>query len=376
MANLQGYRGGAVGSMLNHWTRHYGDPDQEEYRYNNQRIDKSRTHLNYSLFERADPVGFIRTRVAEADAVPRRTANVVSDWVITLPRNDRLAGREKEFFQAAFDFIKSYVGEENVVGFWVHRDETSDHAHCAFVPLCEQASTTNDKSQPLLNKDGSPKVDSKGTPMYKRVPKLDEHGNPVVKKTVAQSKLFDRRTMKEFHPRLSAFMEERFGFDVGVELEDEGDKILSKLDHGEYIAAKTTLKKTKAEVERLEDKREEIRKLASEESARLEDLQRSRSDAGERVEILEAVAAGCRAAGDAPVSRKGALLDRIAAICTEFLEKLGAVVEKAKDTAHQRLVIAIGRSGDEGPGFGGRWTSSGVLASPTPMAQPQKEYTL
>lgn len=117
MANLQGYRSAAVGHMLDHWTRHYGDPNQEKYHYNNQRIDMTKTHLNYALFERENPAAFIREKVAEADTQPTKATNVVSDWVITLPKNERLAGREKEFFEAVFDFMKTYIGEERLVGF-------------------------------------------------------------------------------------------------------------------------------------------------------------------------------------------------------------------------------------------------------------------
>ena len=49
MANLQGYGTNSVGNMLNHYTRHAGDPEQTKYRYANQDIDQTRTHLNYAM---------------------------------------------------------------------------------------------------------------------------------------------------------------------------------------------------------------------------------------------------------------------------------------------------------------------------------------
>lgn len=388
MANLQGYTSGAVGNMLNHYTRHDGDPNQERYTYNNQRIDKSRTHLNYSLFERRDPRAFIRQKVAEADTKPSKATNVISDWIVTLPKNERLEGREQEFFEEAYKFLVGKVGQENVVGAWVHVDETSPHMHFCFVPVTEQTVMTNDKSQPLRwterdeaknpkHKAGEVKRDSKGTVRYKRIIATDENGDPVTKKTVSQSKVFDRAAMRDFHPQLTKHMADHFGFDVGVELEDEGDKVLSKLGHGEYIAAKTTLKKTKAEVERIQDKREEIRQRASEENERLEQLQRSRSAAQERIGIMESVAAECRAADDAAISKRSAFFNRIAAICAQFMERLGVAVRTAKDAAREHLAIGVRQGADEGPGLGGRRSAPrGGLADPVRIPQPQREYTL
>ena len=121
MANLQGYTSGAVGNMLNHYTRHDGDPNQEKYTYNNQKIDKSRTHLNYALFEREDPQAFIRQKIAEADTKPTKNTNVISDWIVTLPKNEQLAGREREFFEEAYKFLVEKVGGEDVVlGCYAH----------------------------------------------------------------------------------------------------------------------------------------------------------------------------------------------------------------------------------------------------------------
>ena len=121
MANLQGYTQGAVGHMLNHYSRHDGDPHQEHYRYGNQKIDPSRTHLNYALYERPDPREFISRKVEEADTKPNKTTNVISDWVVTLPKNPRLKGREREFFEQAYEIVGLYdtfrlAGSKNGTG--------------------------------------------------------------------------------------------------------------------------------------------------------------------------------------------------------------------------------------------------------------------
>lgn len=387
MANLQGYTSGAVGNMLNHYTRHYGDPEQAKYTYNNQKIDVNRTHLNYALFEQNDPKGFIRQRVATADTQPTKTTNVISDWIVTLPKNEELAGREREFFEQSYKFLAAKVGQENIVGTWVHMDEASPHMHFCFVPLCEQTVMTNDKSQPLrwskrdeaknpAHKAGEVKRDSKGTVRYKRVMATDDAGNPIVKKTVSQSKVFDRKAMQDFHPMLERHLNKHFGFTVGIQLEDAGDKLLSKLSHSEYIAAKTKLIKTRAEVERIEDKREEIRELTAQELDRLERLRQAGNATQERVEVLETVVSACRAADNAPVSRRSAFFNRIAAVCNGFLGWLGVAVGKVRDAARERLTIAVRHGGNANSGLGGRWSASqGAPTVPRTTAQQQMELS-
>ena len=232
MANLTGYPQSAVGHMLNHYTRHGADPDQQKYKYRNQNINQQRTCLNYQIgVKRDDPEGFVKELVGRSDVPPRegqKATNVISDWVITLPRNESLEGREKEFFQVAYDHLKKRVPEHLIVGAFVHMDETQPHMHFCFVPLVTSPKMTNDKTRPLKDKNGKIRKDRKGTIRYARVPKLDEDGNPVMRTTLAQSKLFDRKAMQAFHGGLEADMTAYFGFSVGIQLKEQ-DKALKAL---------------------------------------------------------------------------------------------------------------------------------------------------
>ena len=232
MANLTGYPQSAVGHMLNHYTRHGADPDQKKYKYRNQNIDQNLTFLNYQIgVKRDDPEGFVRELVGRSDVPPRegqKATNVISDWVITLPRNEALEGREKEFFQVAYDHLKKRVPEHLIVGAFVHMDETQPHMHFCFVPLVTSPKMTNDKTRPLKDKNGKIRKDKKGTTRYARVPKLDEDGKPMMRTTLAQSKLFDRRAMQAFHGALEADMTAYFGFEVGIQLKEQ-DKALKAL---------------------------------------------------------------------------------------------------------------------------------------------------
>lgn len=255
MANLQGYGTGSVGNMLNHYTRHAGDPEQTRYRYANQDIDPARTHLNYAIFAREDPAAFVQSKIDGADVKPKggdKATNVISDWVITLPKNPALKGREREFFQTAYDHMLKTVPERLVVGAWVHMDENQPHMHFCFCPMVRTAVMTNDKSRPLLDAQGRVKRDKKGTPRYERVQVRDAAGKPVYRSSFGQSKVYTRARMKRFHPDLEKAMEGHFGFKVGIELEDKGEKLLSDLKQPDYIKAKETMARQQRKIRALE----------------------------------------------------------------------------------------------------------------------------
>lgn len=262
MANLQGYGTNSVGNMLNHYTRHAGDPEQTKYRYANQDIDQTRTHLNYAIFARDDPAAFVQSKIDEVDVKPKggdKATNVISDWVITLPKNPALIGREREFFQTAYDHMLKTVPEKLIVGAWVHMDENQPHMHFCFCPMVHTAVMTNDKSRPLLDAQGQVKRDKKGTPRYERVQVRDAAGKPVYRSSFGQTKVYTRARMKKFHPDLEKAMEGHFGFKVGIELEDKGEKLLSDLKQPDYIKTKETMSRQQSRIRALKAKEVETR---------------------------------------------------------------------------------------------------------------------
>lgn len=290
MANLHGYGSDAVGNLVNHYTRHNGDPDQTKYRYANQNIHPESTEDNYALFERPDPAGYVRELMGRATVKPRvggkKETNVLSDWVVTLPKNPALVGREREFFEQAYAFLCERVPEEMRLGAWVHMDENQPHMHFAFSPLLRTPAMTNDKSRPLLwtkkdekrnpkHKAGTPKLDTKGTPRYERVQKTDERGNPVWNLSFGQSKVFTREKMQAFHEDLERAMERHFGFVVGIQLEDPGEKQLSKLEQKDYIAARRTLERQQSQIAENSERLEGLRRAEEAETEAIADLDRA-----------------------------------------------------------------------------------------------------
>lgn len=338
MANLAGFSSGAFGAIINHFTRHQDDPEQTKWKYKNQEIDPQRTWMNYAIHQIRAPKDFIQAAIDNVD-VPiktgKRATNVLSDWVITLPKNELLEGREKEFFEQTFEFMKTKVPEDLIVGGYVHMDETSPHMHFAFVPLVTTQAMTNDKSQPL--RDGAGKIlkDKKGTTRYKRVPKLDADGNPIMRRSFGQSKIFDRKAMETFHPQLEKALSDHFGFKVGIELEDEGERLLSSLSQPEYIKAKQTLEKQQEEIAKGEERLECLQEAQEREERAIGEIE-------SEIRAVEISAAG---AGDfigskAEARKLEAEIEQLGAqvrYAERGIGELGERVERARAAVDERV---------------------------------------
>lgn len=338
MANLAGYSKSGYEAMINHYTRHQDDPEQTKWKYKNQTIDPDRTFLNYAIQPQRTPKNFVQAAIDSVDTSVRtgkKATNVLSDWIITLPKNDLLEGREKEFFEQTFEFMKTKVPEDLIVGGYVHMDETSPHMHFAFVPLVTTQAMTNDKSRPLRDGQGKILKDKKGTVRYERVPKLDAEGNPILRRSFGQSKIFNRRAMENFHPQLEKALSDHFGFKVGIELEDEGEKLLSSLNQPEYIKAKQALEKQQQEIAQGEQRLESLQEAQEREERAIEEVDGR----------IAAVEAGATSLGDlvgaAAESRKleGQIeqLEGQVRWAERGIGELGEQVERARAGVDERL---------------------------------------
>lgn len=109
-------------------------------------IDKTRTHLNYSLTPERDlsAYEYLKKRLSEVQVANKRGINLMSGWVITKPKelDDNF---EEAFFKACYDFLSErYGGEKNVVSCEVHKDESGEpHMHFCFVPVAEYTPNEN-----------------------------------------------------------------------------------------------------------------------------------------------------------------------------------------------------------------------------------------
>ena len=172
MAHLEKYTAAAAGHMFAHYDRSHSSSTSN--------IDESRTHLNYNLAEKDQPLScldFLHKRMSEIKVLKRANVNVMCNWVITAPES--LTPEELPlFFDECYKFLNARYGKENVISSPVHMDETSPHIHYNFVPV------VTDK------KKGIPKLSAK--------------------------ECITRKDLNTFHPDLTKHMTAVFGRDIGI----------------------------------------------------------------------------------------------------------------------------------------------------------------
>ena len=129
MAHVMKIKQGAVAPLVAHYER---TPELERG-FVRGNIDPSRTALNYNLLPhdvRGEVAGGIEQHERTAGKAIRKDANVLFDWVVTMPK-DCPPERGREFFEAVAAFMRERYGEGNVLGCYVHMDEATPHAQDA-----------------------------------------------------------------------------------------------------------------------------------------------------------------------------------------------------------------------------------------------------
>ena len=172
MAHLEKYTAAAAGHMFAHYDRTHSSSTSN--------IDESRTHLNYNLAEKDQPLScldFLHKRMSEIKVLKRANVNVMCDWVVTAPE-DLTEEELPLFFDECYKFLNARYGKENVISAPVHMDETSPHLHYNFVPVVKD------------KKKGIPKLSAK--------------------------ECITRKDLNTFHPDLTKHMTTVFGRDIGI----------------------------------------------------------------------------------------------------------------------------------------------------------------
>ena len=144
MAHVEKYAKHAIGALTKHYERRR-DPDGNYYKFGNENIDKSRTHLNYNLAPEREisQVQYIHKRIQNVRVLNRADVKIMCSCVVTLPEfkiNDNCEiddeQAERLFFERCYQFLeKRFGGEKNIISSYVHRDETTPHMHFAFIPI-------------------------------------------------------------------------------------------------------------------------------------------------------------------------------------------------------------------------------------------------
>lgn len=341
MAHIAKYKASAVGKLCAHYNRWQGIDNPNVSREN---IDKSRTHLNYTLgvYEKDGKrfIGKVRGSAswatvkgridavnarakAEGKRATRKDAVVMADMVVTLPPNVPPEDAYK-FFWNSYQYIADRVGRGNLMGGYVHMDETTPHMHVPFTPILD------------------------GRFNYK--------------------KMCDRKFYQTFHKGLGDRLEQKMGYRPEVELSEETraqrvytsrtkdiDKVRGAVDRAvvqpaedeaarivaaareEAAALLNDAEARKAElVTEIADKEGDLAELDSQledvkldiedEQDRLECLRQRADGVARDVEELRPIAAEVRGWEAAGKAERGAILDRIAAQCDGLASRIRAGV--------------------------------------------------
>lgn len=374
--HLKTFDKSAVGKMLSHYSRNIGE---------RAHIDRDLPCYNLAPHFDRGIHGRYRDLIKDIDLGPR--SKPLADFVLTLPREFPME-RQREFFEAAYEFLEKEVGRENVICGTVHLDEPKarPHMHFAFVPRVDTPEMTNDKTKPLLwtkaderknpeHVAGTQKLDSRGTPRWERVPRLDDNGDPIMRHTAVASKMFSRTRLKEIHPALEAHLCRALGMEkVGIMLDDDDDrKKWSSLDHDDFV--KVTSAKAKAERETKQAKAEAA--VAMDRLESVQGRERAAQEKGQeletRVEQGKGETARARARtgelerevekAQSNVERLEAALRRVVAA----VRRVPAALEMAAQAMPEGFIKAI-KSFEDG--------LKAAEPEPEPEPEPEREWTL
>ena len=339
MAHIAKYKASAVGKLCAHYNRWQGIDNPNVSREN---IDKSRTHLNYTLgvYEKDGKrfIGKVRGSAswatvkgridavnarakAEGKRATRKDAVVMADMVVTLPPNVPPEDAYK-FFWNSYQYIADRVGRGNLMGGYVHMDETTPHMHVPFTPILD------------------------GRFNYK--------------------KMCDRKFYQTFHKGLGDRLEQKMGYRPEVELSEETraqriytsrtkdiDKVRGAVDRAVVQPAEDEAARIVAAAEEeaaallkeAETRRDElvaqvadgerrlldVRMQVDEETDRLECLRQGARAIERDVAELEPIVADVRRFEDAGRAERGTILDSIAARCARATRAARAAIEELGD---------------------------------------------
>lgn len=345
MAHIAKYKASAVGKLCAHYNRWQDIDNQNVSREN---IDKSRTHLNYTLgvYEKDGKrfIGKIRGSAswatvkgridavnarakAEGKRATRKDAVVMADMVVTLPPNVPPEDAYK-FFWNSYQYIADRVGRGNLMGGYIHMDETTPHMHVPFTPILD------------------------GRFNYK--------------------KMCDRKFYQTFHKGLGDRLEQKMGYRPEVELSEETraqrvytsrtkdiDKVRGAVDRAivepaqqeadrivaaakeEAAALLQDAEAQKADlVAQIADRRGDLAELDSQledvkldiadEEDRLECLRQRADGVARDVAELRPIAAEVRGWEAAGKAERGAILDNIAVKCDGLASRIRTAVAGIK----------------------------------------------
>lgn len=190
---------------------------QREIEYpKNIDIDKSKTHLNYSLSPQRNcsAYEYLKERLSQLYIYKRPDIKIMSGWIITKP-TDLDDEWEDIFFSACYNFLKDrYGGEKNVIAADVHKDESGEpHLHFCFVPVTANKPNENMlkvmnylKENPDAGNAEAAKelgIDRKTVRRYREVKESD-----IKTEKLCARDVLNKKELQSFHRDLQEYLDE------------------------------------------------------------------------------------------------------------------------------------------------------------------------
>lgn len=146
-----------IGHLCAHYERsvesgHYSNPDIDQ-----SRISDDRTNL---APDRGKQTDYIKNQIEAimGDRTLRKDAVRMCCWIVDAPAQ-LPEERKAEFFKETYDFLidrygtKSGMGEDVCISAYIHRSETTDHLHFAFLPVVEREGTKTFCAKECVGRD-------------------------------------------------------------------------------------------------------------------------------------------------------------------------------------------------------------------------------
>jgi len=134
------FSGSSGGKIIGHCEREK-NKDGEYLKYHSKsNIDLEKTHLNVYIVPNDEDAHKRYESRKEQVGVKRKDQVTMVDWVITLPKELNYLEYEQKvaFFKSCNDFVAQRYGENNLIGCFMHFDESQPHAHIPFLPVKEE----------------------------------------------------------------------------------------------------------------------------------------------------------------------------------------------------------------------------------------------
>lgn len=352
----EGFPAPSIGRIIAHYTRGLYEGERVDYdrRAGGGHIDTSRSHLNYQLGE-CHGVGWVRERLQGVYFRPQDANKPkMLDIVITLP-TDEPPENARAFFEAAYkSLIKQYRKKNNIVGAWVHLDESRPHMHFAFLPIVDKTMKKNPEVKEGLSQKAYFPSKASLQVMHKttqqdvsqalghRVALLNEvtkqqGGN----KSISELKTESRKAMEKAMKQKAKLEEARDGISKGAEWFGLGKKFWKV--SLERMPVVWSLAKAGAEAKATEDERQaELRNAKAKEKQadqEREAVQRQLDEANREIQRLREQVSEAETYLEAPEAEKAELKN--------FMKYTQKLYRDFADVVHRELVQTYAEAGGD-----------------------------